>query len=80
MNEIISFFSAYIGIIILFEIIKIFVVWFFVRSAVKSGTEAAIASKTFSDTIRLETKEAILDAMIDTGLAEEIKLENLFKS
>ena len=75
MNEILAFISAEIGAIIVLTIVAIILKWLFIRSAIKSGVEGAINSSWFQQIIRNEAKVAILDAMIESGLADETKIE-----
>lgn len=42
MSEIIAFISAYLGSVVLVSIAVILAKWLFIRSAVKSGVEAAL--------------------------------------
>lgn len=71
--------ETYLGIAIIIFIIALILIWLFLRSAIKSGVEGAIISDWYKQIIRNETKEAILDAMIETGLAEEIITNQSFK-
>lgn len=44
MNELLTFISAEIGAVILIAIAGLIVKWLFIRSAVKSGMEAALSN------------------------------------
>lgn len=71
MEEIVKLVTTSLSAVILFSIIGIVLNWLFIRSAVSSGVRSAITSDDFRQLIHYETKEAILDAMIETGLADE---------
>lgn len=80
MNEYIAMeIGTWIVFAIVISIFILILIWLFIRSAIKSGVEGAINSEWYSQIIRNETKEAILDAMVEAGLADEIKVEQSFK-